>query len=132
MRIVCLFTGPIFLLKEAISFHNNTKISHQVWDQRNSNGLTKTHTTQSKFKVKELRIKKIIPLICISFGIFYSLSVLHKNIHDILIDKQNIYLIFYNIYPLGHEIIMSIKNHVSLSKYFWSFSIYISFDGLYI
>ena len=67
------------------------------------------------------------------FWIFHSLSMLHKNIHNIITNKKYIYLIFYNIYPLGHEIIISVKNHVipflnniSLSKDFWLFS-----DGLY-
>ena len=43
------------------------------------------------------------------------------------------YIIFYNIYPLGHEIIISIKNkvipflnNITLSKDFWSLR-----DGLY-
>ena len=59
--------------------------------------------------------------------------MLHKSIYNTLINKPCMYLIFYKIYPLGHEIIISIKNQVipflnniSLSKDFRSFS-----DGLY-
>ena len=51
--------------------------------------------------------------------------MLHKNIYDILINKQYMYIIFYNVYPMGHEIIISNKNQVmpflgniSLSKIF--------------
>ena len=53
--------------------------------------------------------------------------MLHKNIYNILISRQYIYVIFYNTYPLGNQIIISIENHVmpflhniSISKDFCS------------
>ena len=64
----------------------------------------------------------------INYQCYIKISIIFLSINSICIN-----CIFYNIYPLGHYVNISIKNQVipflnniSLSKDFWSFS-----DGLY-